>query len=163
MSVLNSQIKTVSFTAFRAEQAKKTKEFEASLGNTGEARVIKPDWYKPEAKTAAPAAASSSSKAAAPAKQQKNFVPLSKVIGEKPQFRSEDRRGPRPDGPRREGSSGERREGSSGERREGSSGERREFNKGPRPQGGNTRAPRKQKETFDATAASERDFPALGQ
>ena len=72
---------------------------------------------------------------------------MSQVIGEKPQFRErEDRRGPR-----REGSNS-----GSGERT---------FNKGGRQQGNNNnnnRGPRKQKETFDATAASDRDFPALG-
>jgi len=140
------QPQTFSLATYKAEKAKKDKEFEASLGiaPVAEAREIKSSWYKPEQKVAAaPKASSSSSVAPKEVKQQKNFVPISQILGE---FRGEDRRGPRRDG-------GERREGGD-----------RQFKPrdGPRQggRGGNPRGAKKDRPTFDATANTDK-LPSL--
>ena len=152
------EVKTQSLASFRAEQAKKQKDLESALGlgPRSEARQVKPDWYKPENKAAAPAASKATTSAAKEQKQAKKFVPVSSIVGEvyAPRGDREDRRGPRRD--RSEGGQGERREQRSegGDRR----GPRRDGSQGGR----NNQGGRKQGKTFDATADAN-SLPTLGQ
>jgi len=185
------EIKTQSLAAYRAEKAKKEKELAASLGlgPLPQAREIKPTWYKPEEKSAA-AAPKASSSAAKEVKQHKTFVPISQVIGEKKEFRAEDRRGPRRDregsdrqggdrqhkpreggnreGGNREGGNreGGNREGGNreGGNREGGNreGGNREGGNRQGGRGGNRTGGKTARATFDATAGVDK-LPALGQ
>jgi len=153
---------TQSLASYRAEKAKKDKELEASLGLAplAEAREIKSSWYKPAEKQAAPKAASSSS-APKDTKQQKTFVPISQIIGEKKEFRGEDRRGPRRDGgdrQPREGGDRHPREG--GDRQHKPRDGNRQGAQGGR--GGNRGGKKSDRPTFDATAGADK-LPSLGQ